>query len=85
MASTGGLQEIVKVRTLVMVATPNAGAALAEPDHLSSLLDRIINLVQFSPETGVADFDRPRGRNPQAARRRSLRRARGDSRLRELP
>lgn len=45
----------VKVRSLVMVAPPNAGTALADKAHLSALLDRVTNLVQFLPSAGVTD------------------------------
>lgn len=50
-----GLADKISVRTLVMVGTPNAGTALADKDHLSQLLDRITDLVQFIPDNGVTD------------------------------
>lgn len=50
-----GLDGRVDVRTLVMVAPPNAGTALADKKHLRALLDRVTNLVQFIPSAGVGD------------------------------
>lgn len=50
-----GLGERLTVRTLVMVAPPNAGTALADTKHLGALLDRMTNLVQFIPSAGVVD------------------------------
>ena len=43
------------VRSLVMVASPNAGTVLADRRHLADLLDRITDLVQFVPDNGVTD------------------------------
>ena len=60
--SRGGLvgrelaaSDAVAVRRLVMVAAPNAGTILADRNHLSDLLDRITDLAQFVPDTGVTD------------------------------
>ncbi|WP_404386030.1 alpha/beta hydrolase [Knoellia locipacati] len=50
-----GLGEHLKVRTLVMVGAPNAGTVLAHKEHLSTLLDRITDLVQFAPGGPVTD------------------------------
>jgi len=50
-----GLGDRLRVRNLVMVAPPNAGTALADKEHLSQLLDRITNLVQYIPDNGVTD------------------------------
>lgn len=50
-----GLGGRLRVRTLVMVATPNAGTALADRDHVSKLLDRVTDLAQFVPDAGVTD------------------------------
>ena len=50
-----GLGGLLQVRNLVMVAPPNAGTALADRDHLSSLLDRVTNLLQYLPDNGVTD------------------------------
>lgn len=50
-----GLDGRLTVRTLVMVAPPNAGTALADPDHLGAYLDRITNLAQFVPGSGLVD------------------------------
>jgi hypothetical protein len=54
-ASDVGLTGKVTVRTLVMVGTPNAGTALADKAHLSQLMDRVTDLVQFIPDAGAAD------------------------------
>ncbi|MGQ0838206.1 esterase/lipase family protein [Actinokineospora sp.] len=45
----------LRVRTLVMVATPNAGTALTDPDHLGAWLDRLTNLLQLVPDNGITD------------------------------
>lgn len=50
-----GLGDRLSVRTLVMVAPPNAGTALADKEHLSALLDRVTNLLQLIPSGGVGD------------------------------
>ncbi|MEO9153135.1 MAG: alpha/beta hydrolase, partial [Lapillicoccus sp.] len=50
-----GFADKLTVRTLVMVASPNAGTALADKDHLSAMLDRVTDLVQFVPDNGVTD------------------------------
>ncbi|MEP6798511.1 MAG: alpha/beta hydrolase [Lapillicoccus sp.] len=50
-----GFADRLTVRTLVMVASPNAGTVLADKDHLSAMLDRITDLVQFVPDNGVTD------------------------------
>ncbi|HEU5242127.1 MAG TPA: alpha/beta hydrolase [Ornithinibacter sp.] len=50
-----GLDGRLTVRTLVMVAPPNAGTALADPDHLGAYIDRITNLAQFVPSSGLVD------------------------------
>jgi pimeloyl-ACP methyl ester carboxylesterase len=50
-----GIRDRLVVRNLVMVAPPNAGTALADKEHLSRLLDRITNLVQYIPDNGVTD------------------------------
>ncbi|UVS81575.1 triacylglycerol lipase [Actinokineospora sp. UTMC 2448] len=44
------------VRTLVMVGTPNAGTALADPEHLASWMDRLTNWLQLVPDNGVTDL-----------------------------
>jgi pimeloyl-ACP methyl ester carboxylesterase len=51
-----GLGSSVRVRTLVMVAPPNAGTALADKQHLRALLDGVTNLVQFIPSVGAGDM-----------------------------
>lgn len=50
-----GIGDRLRVRNLVMVAPPNAGTALADKEHLSQLLDRFTNLVQYIPDNGVTD------------------------------
>ncbi len=50
-----GLGDRLAVRTLVMVATPNAGTALAQRDHLGKLIDRFTNILQFVPDNAVTD------------------------------
>ena len=45
----------LRVRGLVMVASPNAGTILADREHLSDLLDRVTDLAQFVPDNGVTD------------------------------
>ena len=50
-----GVGDRLAVRNLVMVAPPNAGTALADPEHLGALLDRMTNLLQFLPDNGVTD------------------------------
>jgi pimeloyl-ACP methyl ester carboxylesterase len=50
-ASAGAL----RVAGMVMVASPNAGTALADREHLSDLLDRVTDLAQFVPDNGVTD------------------------------
>lgn len=51
-----GIPAGVAVRTLVLVATPNAGTVLADRQHLGGLLDRVTNLAQFViPDNGVTD------------------------------
>jgi pimeloyl-ACP methyl ester carboxylesterase len=60
--SRGGLvgREIASARALdvrgmVLVASPNAGTALADRKHLSDFLDRITDLAQFVPDNGVTE------------------------------
>lgn len=50
-----GLEGRVEVKTLVMVATPNAGTVLADHAHIKVLLDRTTNILQFIPDNGVTD------------------------------
>jgi len=51
----GLLPEMLRVRNLVMVGTPNAGTALADRDHLRDLLDRVTNILEFVPDNPVTD------------------------------
>ncbi|HZD75134.1 MAG TPA: alpha/beta hydrolase [Actinomycetota bacterium] len=48
-----GLTDRLNVQTLVMVATPNAGTAIAEPKRLGKLMDRVTNIIQFLPDSPV--------------------------------
>ncbi|WP_436491856.1 esterase/lipase family protein [Actinokineospora sp. HUAS TT18] len=43
------------VRTLVMVATPNAGTPLCDPANVTKWLDRMTNLLQWVPDNGITD------------------------------
>ena len=54
-AADVGLSGKVTVRNFVMVASPNAGTALADKAHLSQLMDRVTDLAQFIPDAGVTD------------------------------
>jgi hypothetical protein len=54
-AALGGSSGRLDVRNLVMVATPNAGTALADVDHIGQLLDRLTTLLQLVPDNGVTD------------------------------
>ena len=51
----GTSQRVLSVGRLVMVATPNAGTALADVKNLEHLLIRFTNLLQFVPDNGVTD------------------------------
>jgi hypothetical protein len=48
-----GLIDRIRVQTLVMVATPNAGTALADTRRLGKLMDPITNIIQFLPDNPV--------------------------------
>ncbi|WP_420456328.1 DUF7379 domain-containing protein [Rubrivirga sp.] len=45
----------VDVGTVVFVASPNAGTALAHPDHMGALVDSYTNLLNFVPDNPVTD------------------------------
>ncbi len=48
----------VKVEKVVFAGSPNAGTALADPDHMSALIDRYTNLLNFFdllPDNGVTE------------------------------
>jgi hypothetical protein len=45
----------LEVSRLVMVATPNAGTALASPKRVGQLLNRMTTLLQLVPSNGVTD------------------------------
>jgi hypothetical protein len=44
------------VNKVVFVATPNAGTALADPDHMGDLIDSYTNILNFLPDFGVLDI-----------------------------
>ena len=46
--SLGGRR--VRIGTVVLVGVPNAGTALADPEHIATLLDVFTNLVNFVPD-----------------------------------
>jgi pimeloyl-ACP methyl ester carboxylesterase len=51
-----GLQaDSLRVRRLVMVATPNQGTALADGERLAKYVERVTNLLEFVPDTGIVD------------------------------
>lgn len=54
-AALAGIADRVDVRNLVMVATPNAGTALADVEHLEHLLNRLTTMLQLVPDNGVTD------------------------------
>jgi pimeloyl-ACP methyl ester carboxylesterase len=41
----------LRVGKLVLVGVPNAGTALADPDHIAKLLDVFTNLINFVPDS----------------------------------
>jgi pimeloyl-ACP methyl ester carboxylesterase len=43
------------IRKVIFVATPNAGTALTDTDHVGDFLDSYTNLLTFFPSTGVTD------------------------------
>ncbi|MDQ3914441.1 MAG: hypothetical protein M3323_03785 [Actinomycetota bacterium] len=45
----------LNVRKVVMVGTPNAGTALAHPQHLGELVDTWTNLLELVPDNAVTD------------------------------
>ena len=48
----------IRIRRIVFVATPNAGTALADPNHLGALIDRyttMLNLIPDGPWSVVTD------------------------------
>lgn len=48
----------MNVGNVVFVGSPNAGTALADPDHIGSLIDRYTNILNFFdllPDTGVIE------------------------------
>lgn len=55
-AADAGFGENLRVRRIVMVATPNAGTALAEEANLRKWLDIITNVAQFVPDNPVTDI-----------------------------
>ena len=55
-AADAGFGDTFRVHTIVMVATPNAGTALAEVANLRKWLDIITNVAQFVPDNPVTDI-----------------------------
>jgi hypothetical protein len=51
----GGDRSPLRVRRVVFVGTPNEGTALADPDHLSVLLDRMATVANLFPGVPVAE------------------------------
>lgn len=51
--SVGGSDSRVRVRQIVLVATPNSGTALASKGHIGDLLDAVTNIVEFIPDNPV--------------------------------
>lgn len=45
----------IDVKRLIMVATPNAGTALANSARIGQLLNRLTSMLQFIPTNGVTD------------------------------
>jgi hypothetical protein len=45
----------LEVRSAVFVGVPNAGTALADPEHLGDLLDTYTNLLDAFPDIGAVD------------------------------
>jgi pimeloyl-ACP methyl ester carboxylesterase len=68
-----GLDTRLRVRRLIMVATPNAGTTLADPQHLERFMNRLTNIAQLIPGTSVTRCGRPRSDRSQARRDRCLR------------
>lgn len=46
----------VAVRRVAMAGVPNAGTALARPDHMTDLIDRLTTVLNKAPPGGVADW-----------------------------
>lgn len=51
--SLGGRR--LRVGKVVLVGVPNAGTALADPEHVATVLDVFTNLMNFLPDNGVTD------------------------------
>lgn len=51
-----GMPEGFRVRSLVMVGTPNAGTALAQRANIRTWLDAITNIAQFVPDNPITDL-----------------------------
>jgi hypothetical protein len=54
-ADLAGSAGAVDVGRLVMVATPNAGTALADVQRIDQLLNRFTSLLQLVPDNGITD------------------------------
>jgi pimeloyl-ACP methyl ester carboxylesterase len=55
-AADAGFADTFHVRRIVMVATPNAGTALADQANIRKWLDIITNIAQFVPDNPVTDI-----------------------------
>jgi pimeloyl-ACP methyl ester carboxylesterase len=45
----------LQVRTLVMIATPNAGTPLADRKHIGAFIDTLTNILEFIPDNPATD------------------------------
>jgi pimeloyl-ACP methyl ester carboxylesterase len=46
---------LFKVRRIVFVGVPNRGTALAEPDHMVTMIDRLTTVLNLLPSGGLSD------------------------------
>ena len=49
-SGTHGLTDRLKVGEVVLVGVPNAGTALAQPDHMIHMIDRLTSAINFLPD-----------------------------------
>ena len=49
-SARNGLTDRLKVGEVVFVGVPNAGTALAEPDHMIHMIDRLTTAINFLPD-----------------------------------
>src|SRR6185503_19813932 len=52
-ADLGQGSSALEIQKLVMVATPNAGTALADPQHMEAFLDLVTNLFGLLPDNPI--------------------------------